>query len=379
MKILIHGPAFWAKSAYGKQIKLAIDALHTLGVTEIAQSVTYGLMGRAFELNGVLMLPADGRDAWGNGSVIEHYNYYQPDVVLSLGDAFGLDPAVWSQLPWVPWVTVDSEPLWPDIVAALQAAKRPLMAYSQYGRDALQRAGFDATYVPLAYDPEEFFPTDRAEARARINLPADRFVVLMVQANRHHDNRKNWDGQLTAFADFKREHPEAFLFMHTCRNSARGGYELDWLLKELDLVEGQDFAFSDQYTETLAGASDAVMRDLYNASDVLLEATKAEGFGVPMLEALACGTPTIYTDFGASAEVGRGWAVEYEREWCWAGSWWCKPSRAGIVDALENAYGHDVDRSALVSEAAPYRLDNVTSMYWRDVVEQWARECEAQA
>ncbi len=376
MKILIHGPAFWAKSAYGKQIKLLIDALQNLGVAEIAQSVTYGLMGRAFELNGVLMLPADGRDAWGNSSVIEHYNYYQPDVVLSLGDVFGLDPVVWSQLPWVPWVTVDSEPLWPDIVTALQASKRPLMAYSRYGRDVLQRAGFDATYVPLAYDPEEFYPVDQAEARARINLPADRFVVLMVQANRHHDNRKNWDGQLTAFADFKRQHPEAFLFMHTCRNSARGGYELDWLLKELGLVEGQDFAFSDQYTETLAGASDTVMRDLYNASDVLLEATKAEGFGVPMLEALACGVPTIYTDFGASREVGVGYPVAYEREWCWAGSWWCRPDRESIVNALGNALTQtgERDRGALVSEVAHYRLDNVTATYWRDVVENWERE-----
>ncbi len=42
--------------------------------------------------------------------------------------------------------------------------------------------------------------------------------------------------------------------------------------------------------------SDAVLRDLYSQSGVFLSTSRHEGFGLPILEAMACGCPVVNTD-----------------------------------------------------------------------------------
>jgi glycosyltransferase involved in cell wall biosynthesis len=49
---------------------------------------------------------------------------------------------------------------------------------------------------------------------------------------------------------------------------------------------------------------------IYRRSAVVLQPSEREGFGLPVLEALACGTPVIASDIQALREVG-GAAVEY--------------------------------------------------------------------
>jgi glycosyltransferase involved in cell wall biosynthesis len=50
---------------------------------------------------------------------------------------------------------------------------------------------------------------------------------------------------------------------------------------------------------------------LYNSSDILLNPSKREGFGLPILESLSCGRPVIVTDFSSMTELGKGhgWIV----------------------------------------------------------------------
>lgn len=367
MKILIHGPAPWVKSAYGIQIGHAIKILQSMGI-EVAQSVTYGLQGRAGIIDGVMMLPPN-MDTWCNDVIAEHVKRYQPDIVLSLLDVFGLDPKTWSEFEWWAWATVDSAPLWPEITKALKVSKRQI-AYSRYGQSVMGAAGFAVEYLPLCYDPKIYYPGNRMDACARLGLPVDRFIVTMVQANRHRDGRKAIPEQIDGFRQFQLEHRDAFLYMHMARNGYRGGIELAGLLDELSMVEGRDYAFVNQYTEIITGASDDMMRDTYNASNVLLQATKAEGFGLPMLEAMACGVPVIYTDMGASSEVARGYPVEWDREWTLGGSWYARPRPASITAALWQAmYGTPHIPELLVAHAMQYSIENVAAQYWRPMFE----------
>ena len=48
------------------------------------------------------------------------------------------------------------------------------------------------------------------------------------------------------------------------------------------------------------------LRAIYSACDVLAQPSRAEGFGVPVVEAMACGLPVVCSDTGALAEVAGG-------------------------------------------------------------------------
>ncbi len=55
--------------------------------------------------------------------------------------------------------------------------------------------------------------------------------------------------------------------------------------------------------------SDAELRDWYAAADVLLYLPKLSGYGLPVLEAMASGTPVVTSSVGAVPEVAAGAAV----------------------------------------------------------------------
>jgi glycosyltransferase involved in cell wall biosynthesis len=64
-----------------------------------------------------------------------------------------------------------------------------------------------------------------------------------------------------------------------------------------------------------AKPTDRELADLYGACTAWLFASRREGYGLPILEAMACRTPVIATRAGAAPELierGGGWLVEVE-------------------------------------------------------------------
>ncbi len=59
----------------------------------------------------------------------------------------------------------------------------------------------------------------------------------------------------------------------------------------------------------LLGLSEAELVQAYNSADLLLWPSHFEGFGLPVLEAMACGTPVVCSNGGALPEVASGAAV----------------------------------------------------------------------
>jgi glycosyltransferase involved in cell wall biosynthesis len=67
---------------------------------------------------------------------------------------------------------------------------------------------------------------------------------------------------------------------------------------------------------------DRTLAAVYRRSAVVVLPSEREGFGLPVIEALACGTPVVASDLSVLREVG-GSSVEYraveDREgWAWA-------------------------------------------------------------
>jgi glycosyltransferase involved in cell wall biosynthesis len=133
--------------------------------------------------------------------------------------------------------------------------------------------------------------------------------------------------------------------------------------------------------------TDADMAGIYSSFDVLLGTSRGEGFGLPHLEAQACGTPVILSNWTASAElVGEpwnpehggfqrhpsGWLVACDRDWDpRQAGYYGKPLLPSIVRALAEAYDARGDaslRDGAIAKAEPYRADTVFDTYWRPIL-----------
>jgi glycosyltransferase involved in cell wall biosynthesis len=192
----------------------------------------------------------------------------------------------------------------PECVASKAARAFAPIAMSQFGVAMCERIGLNALYVPHAIDTTVFAPMDRQEARSLTSLPSDRYIVGMVAANKGNPSRKAFPQQLEAFKLFQQRYePDAALYLHTSTGQYEGdAVNLIDLCDALELVPGRDVLFVDQYSYRL-GCPDAQMAALYNSFDVLINASLGEGFGIPIVEAQACGTPVVVGDWTAMGEL----------------------------------------------------------------------------
>jgi glycosyltransferase involved in cell wall biosynthesis len=124
-----------------------------------------------------------------------------------------------------------------------------------------------------------------------------------------------------------------------------------------------------------------VVAHLYPAFDVLLNPSMGEGFGIPILEAQACGVPVIASDHSAMAELAQaGWLVSGDRWWdALQESFMICPAVGSIVAALEAAYERREDqelRDFAVEFARQYDADRVAIEYWEPALELLGRPRE---
>lgn len=67
--------------------------------------------------------------------------------------------------------------------------------------------------------------------------------------------------------------------------------------------------WGDVGVQSLGFVSDDILAALYRGAECLVYPSLYEGFGLPVLEAMACGTPVVTSNFGATAELARDAAV----------------------------------------------------------------------
>jgi len=183
-------------------------------------------------------------------------------------------------------------------------------------------------------------------------------------------NRKSFGQNLLAFSMFAKKHPDAILYLHTEQYGAMGGIDLTKLLAAVGVPEGQ-YKFVDQFAYRNQ-IPDQVLAALYSSADVLLSVSMGEGFGIPVIEAQACGTPVIVSDWTAQPELcGDGWVVASQPDWDpMQDSWFCTPLVSEIVNALEQAYSRGGGHSDKAVEwAQEYSADRVFDEHWRPLLE----------
>ena len=127
------------------------------------------------------------------------------------------------------------------------------------------------------------------------------------------------------------------------------------------------------------------MADLYRAFDFLSLTSMGEGFGIPLIEAQACGTPVVTSDNTAMTELcfsGRLVTEQYPF-WTPLGAWAMIPDYRAVADAYEQMYDdlHDPERELQLTQAArlgalDYAWDTVVSQFWQPLLERVEADIE---
>jgi glycosyltransferase involved in cell wall biosynthesis len=200
---------------------------------------------------------------------------------------------------------------------------------------------------------------------------------MMTAANKGvAPSRKSFAENFMAFSMFAAKHPDAVLYMHTEATQSMGGINLTDLATAVGIAP-ERIKWADPYLYRM-GLPHNAMAALYSDADVLLAASMGEGFGIPVVEAQACGTRVIVSNFTAQPElVGDGWIVEGQPWWDpMQGAFFFTPNVASIVNALEEAYNapRGVSKKA-VDFAKQYDADVVYETHWKPAMKEIAAWC----
>ena len=384
MRIIWHSNWIRAATGYGKQSRHVVCRLKQLG-HEIYFSATYGIHGRPLEVDGIVHLPGvfEGRSNIF-GALGMHVKELKPALAVTLMDVWPLPDNFGERIRqlgsrWIPWVPVDHDPCPEKIASRLQGADT-VVAMSAHGQRALAEAGIKSVLIPHGVETDVFRPADKKQARAAVGLPEDAFMVVMVQANSSTPSRKCFQQQFDGFARFHKKHPDSVLYLHTWEGTEYGGVDLAALSRAMGIRDA--IICQDQY-QAFLGIPDEMMATLYQSADVTLNATGGEGFGVPIIESLACGTPIIVTDFTAMSELCPpevGWPVGWtDRLFTPLHSFFVWPDPAQICDALEAAYQADREgmKNNCVEFARQYDAGRLVSEKWVPFLEEMVGDVAA--
>lgn len=341
---------------------------------EVIASGALSFSGAPLEWEGFTVLPGWRDLATGNDIIGEHYRQTRADLLITLCDSFVLQPEVLGQMRAMCWTPVDTYPCDPKEAAVLATAGAIPVAMSRFGENALREAGLSPVYVPHGIDTTVFSPGDRAAGRRAAGLGLDTFIIGINSANRDAI-RKGFAEQFRAFAIFRERHPGSVLMVHSSV-SEKTALNLQSIAVSCGL--GDDVLFPDQYEYATGQISAAQMAGWYRMLDVLSNCSYGEGFGLPVIEAQACGIPVVVTDCSAMTELcGAGWKVPGDPFWVPLHSgWWKRPDVPSVVAAYEAAWQAREDGTALGGKAREFALgydaDLVLHKHWQPALEQAA-------
>jgi glycosyltransferase involved in cell wall biosynthesis len=147
--------------------------------------------------------------------------------------------------------------------------------------------------VPIGVDPVfsvDADPEADREAARLIAAPPDAVEVLHVGST---VTRKRIDTVLRSIAAVRREMPRVRLV----RVGGPFTAEQERLLRDLDLP---------RHVSVLPPLDDRLLAAVYRRAAVVVLPSDREGFGLPIIEAMACGTSVVASDLAVLREVGGG-------------------------------------------------------------------------
>ncbi len=364
-------PAF-AHSGYGVQTREFIWRLQERGYfSHVVMANKVSDLG-GFIWNNIPHYPG-GPAPWGVDGVIYWTEQLGAKLVISLLDVWAL-PLNFGEMvekagaKWMPIVPVDHDPL-PDRVRQVIAGQNPF-SMSLWGLEQMKANGINGKPFELGVTTSVFKPM---KPNKEMILAGGKFVVGVVANNVERFDRKGLRPTARVFGRFHKKHKDSVFYFHGETSDAEDGVNLNIIANEY----GFKIHGTNEWMRWL-GYSSERMAELYSTFDVMLLLTRGEGFGIPLIEAQACGTPVIVTDFTAPKDlVGSGWKIPISgTRTTPLDSQFAEPDEEAALAALEEAYRlwkdkklEDTYKDKAVAFAQPYDFDTLTDKYLIPVLE----------
>lgn len=188
-------------------------------------------------------------------------------------------------------------------IAGMVAGDNLVVTPSSWSKMKLLEAGFPEqkiVVIPHGYHPDIYYPLspeERQGARNALGIEPDAFVVLNLGAMIHN---KGIDILIRGFAEFRKSCEKAVLVLKDDKNLYGIGAQgvVAQILSQYPECNSPEVVSSIKLLSATLPLTE--MRKLYGLADVYASPYRAEGFNLPVLEAMACGTRVIVTKGGAT-------------------------------------------------------------------------------
>ena len=156
----------------------------------------------------------------------------------------------------------------------------------------------DTLCIPHGTEIDKFYrlnEQDRTLLRQKVGLN-DKFVIGVVARNQP---RKMLDRMFKAMYYLKDKVPNAILFLHMDPRDASASFDMFSIIQKYNLENRVVFSGMKAHD----GFGWNQMNEVYNIMDCMFLSTSGEGFGIPIIESMACEVPVVATDYTTTPEL----------------------------------------------------------------------------
>lgn len=175
--------------------------------------------------------------------------------------------------------------------AAMQGYDR-VLAYTEWSARLISRTLHRSVdWIPHGIQLRDWQPRDRGTAREMMGFDADDLVIGCVMTNQP---RKDWGIAFQTVALLRQKHPNVKFWAHVDLWQRDHAWNMNALM--------DDYGLHDANITISGSMNDDQLAHFYSGCDVTI-LPSSEGFGYPIVESLACGTPCIHGSYGGGAEL----------------------------------------------------------------------------
>ena len=257
---------------------------------------TYWLTRVSFTCVAEDIMRVLGDIEWECGDFILHTPWRPYDGVLYVGSFMNIDVARYYRYMWwtskhIYYGVMEGPPqISPFNLAALR--KMTVIVPSGYVRWELEQVGVEvADVIPHGVDVEAFRRVPRDNEWRRVF--GDKTIVLYV-AHRHLRKGFRWLCEAWMKSKAGRD-GNVVLVLHTSREPNR--------------LSGEDYIIPEEgnivVTDNVLRLDRGSLAALYRSADLYIHGALAEGYGIPVAEAMAAGVPVLTLDAPPMSELNR--------------------------------------------------------------------------